>query len=64
MKVLWLGDSHTKRMFGMVPDNTPIPVGYAWLAIQRGWEKVLEDIVAQVSGMHVAPRVFLSIGGR
>ena len=64
IKVLWLGDSHAKRMFGMVPDNTPIPVGYAWLAIQREWEKVLEDIVAQVSGIQVAPRVFLSIGGR
>ena len=64
VRVLWLGDSHAKRMFRSVPDNTPIPVGYAWLTIKRGWETVLDDIVAQVAGMNVAPRVFLSIGGR
>ena len=34
------------------------------MAIKRGWESVLDDVVAQVAGINVAPRVVLSIGGR
>ena len=64
MIIMWLGDSHARRTFNAVPENTPITVAYAWLAIQMGWEEVLDDIVAQVTNCGAAPRVFLSIGTR
>ena len=62
--VFWLGDSHARRTFQAVEDSTLTAVAYAWLAIQPGWEDVLEDVISQVTACGGAPRMFLSLGGR
>ena len=62
--IFWLGDSHCKRMYLSVPEDTPVAVGYAWLAIQPGWESVLDDVVGQLANCGASPRIFLSLGGR
>ena len=64
VQILWVGDSHAKRIFFAAPDDPAVATGYAWLAIQQGWEGVLDDIVGQVSNSGGAPRVFLSLGSR
>ena len=64
VEILWLGDSHARRIFYAAPDSTTVATGYAWLAYQQGWEGVLEDVVAQVTNSGGAPRVFISLGGR
>ena len=64
VEILWVGDSHAKRIYFAAPDSTTVATGYAWLAIQRGWEGVLDDIVGQVTNSGGAPRVFLSLGSR
>ena len=64
VEILWVGDSHAKRIYFSAPDGTSVATGYAWLAIQHGWEGVLDDIVGQVTNSGGSPRVFLSLGSR
>ena len=64
LAILWLGDSHARRVFAAVPEKTAAAAGYAWLAVQQGWENILDDIVGQIADCGGAAKVFLSLGSR
>ena len=64
LAVLWLGDSHAKRIFSAIPEKSAAAAGYAWLAIQHGWVEILEDVVGQVADCGGAAKVFVSLGSR
>ena len=64
LAVLWLGDSHAKRIFTSIPEKSAAAAGYAWLAIQHGWKEILEDIVGQVADCGGAAKIFVSLGSR